>query len=393
MLKMLWKWTLLAALLSNDAVAKDVSPSEDSKTASGKHMSDEKMMINLQKSRDEVRKLQESNDACAKALEDSFSEHNLKSLQFEKRISEQEEEHVKVREQLESAKKEIAQCDAKYNNQNQVVLKVEKQLVSKQDKITKCGTQVSEIQKKLKKEENMARRLERDIKMSAKRNEALKYELDHQGDKLTLAALLSAYYDQGMDAAEWLAKKTQDWLQSDQNFITSTSRYLGTIQSSISKTSRVFYEKHLAETVDPITSKIYRFLQPHYKAVAPRIEAFSAKAQHQAKEALTLAIEGIKMFRVRAIETLLLHEHIAPHARLIVDGSLALMVIPLTIFFLRYLFRCIWWFLRGFVNVCLCCVCCGRRGKKRNPPKRKQLRPAKLAQNTSARRQVAKKNN
>ncbi|KAL0592265.1 hypothetical protein ABG067_000373 [Albugo candida] len=408
MLKVLWKWTLFTVILYNVAVAEKVRPSEEDTTSSVTHANNEKVMTELQKMRDDLRSIQEANEACNKALEDSLSDNDLKSRDFEQQISEQEKEHVKLRQQLDMAKNQISQCEVDYDNQKQTVSEAEdnvkvlngkveklgKQLVVKQEKINQCGTKLSESQKRLKIEENMIRRLERDIKMSLKRNEALKYELDHQSDKLTLAALLSAYYDQGMDAAEWLAKKIQVWVQSDDNFMSAFSQHLRTMQLSIAKSSRAFYANHLAATMDPIASKIYRFVQPHYKNLAPRVQTFSAKARLEVEETLVRAFEEFKLFRVRTIKSLLQHKHIAPHARLIVDGALALLLIPSTIFFLRFLLRCMWWCLCSLGNLCLCCVCCGRCGKRRHRSKRKQLRTIKrAAQNNSARRHVAKKNN
>lgn len=275
---------------------------------------------------------------------------------LEKKLEDAERAH---REQLERLEAQVQALEA-------TVGSVKSDLEAQAALATKREAEVAESREKLLKYAAKVKALEKDVVQSRKRNEALRSELESKEEaataaEISLSALLSSYYDEGVVVASSTVAKLREQAEQGSGTLAKVVDTLESTKQTVVDSTDKFYSENLAATVDPILADLRQAADPHVQKYLPLVQEEVARAK---LEALKLSHEGLqhaKAARLSAISALEANDHVRSHAQTIVDSVLVAVAIPLALVQFRFLLRVVWWLLSTAVCVLTLGCCCGRK--------------------------------
>jgi predicted nucleic acid-binding Zn-ribbon protein len=230
---------------------------------------------------------------------------------------------------------------------------------------TTRGEEARAAQATLAKANGQIAKLEKEVQASRKKNDKLRGELEQaKGVEVTLAALLSSYYDEGVELAEQAAEIAREQLESSSGTFEQARASIESATTSVGEVTSKFYAENLAATVDPVLADVHAAMEPHVQKYAPLVQAEAARAQEQVVAYSKQTLQHAKTARLEAIALLEENEHVAVHAQKVVDGLLLALLLPLVYIQLRLALRLLWWSVRTSVCISTCGLCCRGRGKK-----------------------------
>ncbi|TMW60892.1 hypothetical protein Poli38472_000934 [Pythium oligandrum] len=349
---------------------------------------------------EKIAEKESTHEAATQALAVAKTDAEAKLVAVEATLKEGQSEHM---EALSALQKQVAALEA-------TVAELKKQLSSEKETVVQRNAEVSEARAKLAKVSTQVKSLERDVAQSRKNNAALRDELAKMDEKLTMAALLSSYYDEGVVLASKTVTALQEQIAQAQNGTSSLSEVLTTIEDTkktILESTDKLYAEHLAATLDPVIADLRTATEPYVTEYRPVVEAELTKAQQAVADLYEVGVARAHATRGDAVTLLKQNESVAPYAQTIVDGSLVILALPIAFFAIRLALRFVWWVLSTVLCVATFGFCCGKCAKKRSKLKRKMSRkqlttaakpaaPAASTQslngNGSATRRATKKN-
>uniref|UniRef100_K3W809 Uncharacterized protein n=1 Tax=Globisporangium ultimum (strain ATCC 200006 / CBS 805.95 / DAOM BR144) TaxID=431595 RepID=K3W809_GLOUD len=306
---------------------------------------------------------------------------------LEKKLEDADARH---KEQLSALDSQVQSLEATVDSLKSDLAK-QKEIVSVRD------SEVSDARAKLLKFTDKVKSLEKDVQLSRKNNEALRSELEQKETEISLSALLSSYYDEGVVVAGSTVALLRERAEQSSGTINKVVDSFETTKKTVVETTDKFYAENLAATVDPILADIREAADPHVKKYLPIVQQEAEKAK---TEAIKLSQEGLqraKSARLEAIALLEQNENVATYAQKIVDGVLIAVAIPLVLFQIRFLLRVVWWLLSTAICVMTFgCCCSSKRSKlkrKTNSRKTVTATAAAPAASTTAATSTLKKNN
>ncbi|KAJ8561673.1 hypothetical protein ON010_g8009 [Phytophthora cinnamomi] len=181
-----------------------------------------------------------------------------------------------------------------------------------------------------------------------KKNRALSKELSETTSvELTMASLLSSYYDDALVLAEQALAAAQQKLDEQSGALEHVQGKIEDAKKTACATSSKFYKDNLAatldpilvdvrKTVDPIVADVHKAVNPHLEKYLPIVQKEAAKAKEQVVAYSQEALRRAKLARVEAITLLEQNEHVATHAQKVVDGVLIILAVPLVLFQIRF---------------------------------------------------------
>ncbi|KAF1317753.1 hypothetical protein FI667_g14553, partial [Globisporangium splendens] len=272
-------------------------------------------------------------------------------------------------------KEQLGALDTQVQSLEATVESLKSELAKQKEIVSARDSEVSDARAKLLKFTDKVKSLEKDVQLSRKNNEALRSELEQKETEISLSALLSSYYDEGVVIAGNTVALLRERAEQSSGTISKVVDTLETTKKTVVETTDKFYAENLAATVDPILADIREAADPHVKKYLPIVQEEAEKAK---TEAIKLSQEGLqraKSARLEAIALLEQNENVATHAQKIVDGVLIAVAIPLALFQIRFLLRVMWWLLSTAICVMtLGCCCSSKRSKlKRKTNSRKPV--------------------
>ncbi|RLN92454.1 hypothetical protein BBJ28_00011523 [Nothophytophthora sp. Chile5] len=268
---------------------------------------------------------------------------------------------------------------------------LEKDVEKERAALAQAETEVAVALAKLSEELARVAALEKTVTQTEKRNKALRKELDaSKSVELTLAALLSSYYDESLLLAELAAIFAGEQFTDSSGTLTHVQQTLAEAKKTVGAATDKFYTENLAATLDPIVADVHKAVDPHVAKYLPIVQGEAAKAKEQVVQMSQTALHRAKAVRLEAIALLEQNEHVAPHAQKVIDGVLLLLAVPLVLLQIRLLLRLAWWLFTTAVCVLTCGLCC--RGRKRSAKlKRKAAKKASSSSSSPVAIATAKK--
>ncbi|POM62973.1 hypothetical protein PHPALM_27794 [Phytophthora palmivora] len=359
------RWTLLAAALAVSVYAKDAAPAKDSEcVAPSAVASFESKIADLQQSNAALKlQIDSQSDEKTKLLANVAQEHEAIVLKLQKEIA--------------SLQKDV---DALEKDEKQAVQKVQNELKIALDKLS-SETKRADTREESKK----TTQLEKNLQSVEKKNKALLKELSEtKSVELSMASLLSAYYDDALVLADQAVEFAHEKLSEQSDTLEHVQSQIETAKKTACDTSSKFYQDNFAATLDPIFVDVRKTVDPIFadmhKAVHPHVEKYLPIVQNEAtkaKEQVVMysqeALRRAKVARIEAITLLEQNEHVAQHAQKVIDGVLILLAVPLVLFQIRLALRLVWWLFTTTLCVLTCGLCCGTR-KRCSKTKRKMVK-------------------
>jgi hypothetical protein len=281
---------------------------------------------------------------------------------LEKKLEDAESKH---REQLQT-------LDAQMQSLEETVGALKKDLADQEEIVLKRDSEVSDAREKLLQYAAKVKTLEKDVQLSRKSNEALRSELESKETEISLSALLSSYYDEGVVVAANTVAVLREQAEQSSGTLNKVVDTLESTKKTVVDTTDKFYTENLAATVDPILANVREAADPHVKKYLPLVQSEAEKAK---AEVIKLSQEGLKRAksaRLEAIALLEQNENVRTHAQKIVDGVLIAVAIPLALLQFRLLLRIVWWVLTTAICVLTLGCCCGRKRSKRKSSRKSQ---------------------
>ncbi|EGZ22692.1 hypothetical protein PHYSODRAFT_558225 [Phytophthora sojae] len=241
---------------------------------------------------------------------------------------------------------------------------LEKDVGSQKEAVDKAQAELKAALDKLADEIKRASTLDKNLQALEKKNRAMSMELSETTSvELTMASLLSAYYDDALVVAEQALVFAQQKLDEQSGALDHVQVTIEDAKKTACDTTSKFYQDNLAATLDPILVDVHKSVHPHLEKYLPIVQQKVAKAKEQAVVYSQEALRRAKLARVEAITLLEQNEHVANHAQKVVDGVLVVLAVPLVLFQIRLALRLVWWLFTTTLCVLTCGLCC--RSRKR----------------------------
>ncbi|RLN71624.1 hypothetical protein BBJ29_002607 [Phytophthora kernoviae] len=296
---------------------------------------------------------------------------------------------AKEHEALEKAEKEVKAAVAKVSTETARVSEIqkdvsvlEKDVAKERAAVTQAEAELKAALAKLAEETARVTALEKRSLSVEKHNKVLRKELDESTVvELTMAALLSSYYDEGLIWAELGLVYAQERLDEQSGTLRQVQDKLQDAKKTACEASSRFYADNLAATLDPILVDVHKTVNPiiadvrkavnpHVAKYLPIVQSEVTKAKTQAVQWSQEALRRAKLARLEAIVLLEQNEHVAAHAQKVIDGVLIVLAVPLVWLQINLALRLVWWLFTSTLCVLTCGLCCGAR-KRGTKSKRK----------------------
>ncbi|KAG6586799.1 transport protein sec1 protein [Phytophthora cinnamomi] len=394
------RWTLLAAALAVSVCAKDAEPEAAECLAPAAVAALESKVGELRQSNAALQ-LQVDSQAADKTrlLADVAQEHEAIVLKLqgeiaaltkdvealEKDVGSQKEAVDKTQAELKAALDKLNAETKRADSRDGDVAKLEQDLVQERSAVTETQAELKAALAKLADESKRSSALDKSLQALEKKNRALSKELSETTSvELTMASLLSSYYDDALVLAEQALAAAQQKLDEQSGALEHVQGKIEDAKKTACATSSKFYKDNLAatldpilvdvrKTVDPIVADVHKAVNPHLEKYLPIVQKEAAKAKEQVVAYSQEALRRAKLARVEAITLLEQNEHVATHAQKVVDGVLIILAVPLVLFQIRLALRLVWWLFTAMVCVLTCGMCCGSR-KRCSKTKRKGVK-------------------
>ncbi|KAF1791623.1 Sec1-like, domain 2 [Phytophthora cactorum] len=366
------RWTLLIAALAVSVYAKDAAPvkSDAECTAPSVVASFESKIADLKQSNSALQlQVDAQGKEKTKLLADVAKQHEAIVLKLQNDIATLEKDVAIEKQAVEKAKAELKSALDKLSSES-------KRAASRDRALAKLAEQTKKTTQ-----------LEKSKESFEKKNKALLKDLSEANSvELTMASLLSSYYDDALVLAEQAVVYAQEKLNEQSDTLEHVQGHIENAKKTACDTTSKFYQENLAatldpilvdvhKTVDPIWADVHSAVHPHLERYVPIVQNEAAKAKEQVVVYSQEALRRAKLARIEAITLLEQNEHVAQHAQKVIDGVLILLAIPLVLFQIRLALRLVWWLLTTTLCVLTCGLCCGSR-KRSSKTKRKVVKKA-----------------
>ncbi|KAG1713031.1 hypothetical protein DVH05_000759 [Phytophthora capsici] len=388
------RWTLVAAALAVSVYAKGAPAKDKVECASPSVVADFKSKIaDLTKSNSALQLQVDSQEKDqTQLLADVAQEHEKIVLKLQEEIAALqkdvetlEKDVTKEKHAVEKAEAELKKTLAKLSGETKRVAEMDGDVTKLEEQLTKERAELKAALAKLEDVTKKTTQLEKTHQNVEKRNKALLKELSEaKSVELSMASLLSLYYDDALILAEQAVVYTQEKLNEQSGTLEQVQTHIETAKKTACDRSSQFYKENLAATLDPILADVHKTVTPIlddvHKTVNPHVEKYlpivqneATKVKNQVSVYSQEALRRAKLARIDAITLLEQNEHVAQHAQKVIDGVLIVLAVPLVLFQIRLALRIVWWLLTTTLCVATCGLCCGSR-KRNAKMKRKSVK-------------------
>ncbi|KAE8904099.1 hypothetical protein PF005_g18531 [Phytophthora fragariae] len=398
------RWTLLAAALAVSVCAKDAAPIKEDAAAeclAPAAVTALESKVDELKQSNAALQLQVDSQAADKTrlLADVAQEHETIVLKLqgeiaaltkdvevlEKDVRSQTEAVDKTRAELKAALEKLSAETKRAESRDGDVAKLEQDLAQERSATAETQAELKAALAKLADESKRASALDRNLQALEKKNRAMSKELSEATSvELTMASLLSSYYDDALVLAELALVFAQQKLDEQSGALDHVQVKIEDAKKTARDSTSKFYTDNLAatldpilvdvhKTVDPILADVHKAVNPHLEKYLPIVQQEAAKAKEQVVVYSQEALRRAKLARVEAITLLEQNEHVATHAQKVVDGVLIVLAVPLVMFQIRLALRLAWWLFTSTLCLLTCGLCCGSR-KRGSKTKRKGVK-------------------
>ncbi|TDH68666.1 hypothetical protein CCR75_004922 [Bremia lactucae] len=363
-------WALFAVSLVVSVLAKGKAKSQDNLTCLAPSA--------VASFESKIAELQESNAALqlqletAKAqLEDKAPNHEVDVSELQKEIHELKKNVASEKQgftlELNSALNKLSTETKRAATLDNQVTKLKMDLATEQAASSTASTELKAAVAEKARQAKKIAQLEKTIQSMDKKNKALLKDLsDSTPVDLSLASLLSSYYDEALVLAEDAAGIAQQKLHEQSDTLDFVQGQIKTAKTTAWDTTSSFYAENLAATFDPVLANVHEAVHPHTEKYLPLLQTEGAKAKDMVIVYSQKALRHAKRARLEAIALLEQNEHVAQHARKIIDGVLIVLAVPVVMFQVRLALRLVWWVLTTTLCVLTCGLCCGARKRSSN---------------------------
>ncbi|KAL3670140.1 hypothetical protein V7S43_004455 [Phytophthora oleae] len=395
------RWTLLAAALAVSVHAKGTPAKDKAECASPSVVADFKSKIAVLTKSNAVLQLQVDSQAKdqTQLLADVAQEHETIVLKLQDEISALqkdvetlEKDVAKEKHAVEKAEAELKSALAKLTGETKRIAEMDSDVTKLEEQLTKERAELKAALAKLADETKKTTQLKKTHQNVEKKNKALLKELSEaKSVELSMASLLSLYYDDALVLAEQAVEYTQEKLNEQSDTLEQVQTH---IETACDKSSQ-FYKENLAATLDPILADVHKTVNPIledvHKTVHPHVEKYlpivqneAAKVKNQVGVYSQEALRRAKLARIDAITLLEQNEHVAQHAQKVIDGVLIVLAVPLVLFQIRLALRLVWWLLTTTLCVATCGLCCGSRKRSAKAKRKFVKKSAAIDQSLNA---------
>ncbi|TDH69060.1 hypothetical protein CCR75_004910 [Bremia lactucae] len=340
-------WALFAVSLVVSVLAKGKAKSKDNLTCLAPSA--------VASFESKIAELQESNAALQLQLETAKAQLEDKAPNHEVDVSELQKEIHELKKNVASEKQgftlELTSALNKFRTESAATLdnqvtKLKKDLATEQAAAFTASTELKVAVADKARQAKKIAQLEKTIQSVDKKNKALLKDLsDSTPVDLSLASLLSSYYDEALVLAEDAAGIAQQKLHEQSDTLDFVQGQIETAKTTAWDTTSSFYAENLAATIDPVLANVHEAVHPHTEKYLPLLQTEGAKAKDMVIVYSQKALRHAKRARLEAIALLEQNEHVAQHARKIIDGVLIVLAVPVVMFQVRLALRLVWWVL------------------------------------------------
>ncbi|KAI9912323.1 hypothetical protein PsorP6_006693 [Peronosclerospora sorghi] len=407
MRRKLWTFVAPVAVLLAAKVALVVSERSDCVEPSTVHALETK-----------VSELRDANAALERHVESQRAEH---AQLLTKMATEQEEVVVTLKQEIETLKQHVTTLESEVAQETKraatketevetvletlsketarvvscerELLKREEDLIEERANVAAAEAALQSTQSQLAAATKQVTQLEKRYSVLEKKTTALTKELGvAKSMELTLAALLSSYYDDALVLLEQTLDFAHEKMSAQSSTLERVQSTIEDVTNTARETTNKFYHENLATTldpivvnvrnkVDPVLADVHEAVRPHLTTHLPLVHHMVAKAKDHVVVFLQAALVRAKVVRHKTIMLLAQNEHVGVHAQKIVDAVLLTLCVPLVLFHLRLVVRLAWWSVTTTLCVLTCGLCCGR--KRPTKTKRKMKTPSGYTKGTA----------
>ncbi|KAH7482177.1 uncharacterized protein KRP23_5351 [Phytophthora ramorum] len=395
------RWTLLAAALAVSVYAKDTKAPADAECAAPSVVAAFEAKIGSLQQANTALKLQVETQTADKTrlLADVAQEHETIVLKLqneiaalstdvaalEKDVESQRKTGDKAEKELKAALAKLTGEAARAASRDSDITKLEKELAKERSTAAQNDAELKAALAKVAEQTKRVSALEKSHQSVEKKHQGLLKELSEAKTvELTLASLLSSYYDDALVLTEQAVEFAQQKLDEQSETLEQVQIQLTQAKKAACDSTSRFYQENLAETldpifvdvrktVDPILADVHKAVNPHVEKFLPIVQNEVTKAKEQAVQYSQEALRRAKLARIEAITLLEQNEHVAGHAQKVIDGVLVVLAVPLVLFQTRLALRLAWWLFTTTLCLLTCGLCCGTR-KRSSKTKRKVVK-------------------
>ncbi|EEY63516.1 uncharacterized protein PITG_15866 [Phytophthora infestans T30-4] len=395
------RWTLLVAALAVSVCAKDAAPvkTDGECTAPSVVASFESKIADLEQSKSELQlQVDAHGKEKTKLLADVAKEHEAIVLKLQDEIATLEKDVAIEKHAVEKAEAELKSALDKLKSESKRAISRDSDVIRLEEDLAKERTAAAERDAELKaalaklaEQAKKTTQLEKSKDSFEKKNKALLKDLgEAKAVELSMAALLSMYYDDALVLAEQAVVYAQEKLNEQSDTLEQVQGHFENAKKTASDTTSKFYQENLAATLDPILVDVQKTVDPIWADVhktvneryLPLVQDEAAKVKEQVVVYSQEALRRAKLARNEAITLLEQNDYVAHHAQKVIDGVLILLAIPLVLFQIRLALRLVWWLLTTTLCTLTCGLCCGSR--KRSSKTKRVKKTASVNQSLNA---------
>ncbi|CEG36609.1 uncharacterized protein PHALS_03154 [Plasmopara halstedii] len=388
-------WTLFSAALAVYAGVEGVSADKESAACIAPSVvaSYELKIEDLKQSNDKLQRQVDAQDKeKIQLLADVAQEHEIIVTKLQTEIAALQNEVESREEALKTAKAELTSREDKFNTEfkrvsslDDDVKELETSLANERALVAEMNAELKAAMAELAHQTSRVAQLEKSYSNMEKKNKALLKDLgENKSVELSMASLLSSYYDDALVLAEEIADFAQQKLNEQTDTLEHVQGHIETAKNAAWDTSSKFYQENLAGTLDPILIDVHETVHPHAEKYLTVLKNEAAKTQKVVLMYSREALSRAKRMRIESIEILEQNDYVAQYAQKIIDGILILLAVPLASFPVRLALRLMWWLLTTTLCVLTCGLCCGARKSSPNTKPKLVKKTASVNQSSNS---------
>lgn len=303
-------------------------------------------------------------------LEEATARWATEKTALEAQFTKEKDNHHATAALLRNAKvdsdKTVGVLEAKLEAAQAQVKALDGLLAAEKASSATRDSEIADAKTELAKLAKQVSSLEKEVQQSRKKNEALRHELENSNVEVSLSALLSSYYDEGVVLAGTTVELLREQADQSSGSINQVLKTLDSTTQTIKSTTEKLYAENLAATVDPILSNVREAADPHVQKILPIVQEEVAKAKAKAIDFSHEGLRRAKSAREEAIVLLQQNENVAPYSQKIIDAVLIAVAVPLLLVQIRLVLRIVFWVISTIFYVLTLGYCCGACAKKRS---------------------------
>ncbi|KAG7394129.1 vacuolar sorting protein VPS33/slp1 [Phytophthora boehmeriae] len=330
----------------------------------------EEIVVKLQ---EEIKTLTHEVDVLQKDLKQEQDAVQKKDEELQAAVAKQRQALEKKEQELQAAAAAASSETGRISELQTDIEVLEKDVAKERAAVAHAEAELKAALAKLAEETARVAALKKSALSVEKRNKILRKELEEsKAVELTMASLLSSYYDEGLIWAELGLVYAMERLDDQSGTLQQVQDKLQDAKKTACEASSKFYADNLAatldpilenarKTVDPIIADVHKTVNPHVEKYLPIMQSEATKAKTQVVYWSQEALRRAKLARLEAIKLLEQNEHVAAHAQKVIDGVLIVLAVPLVWLQLNLVLRLVWWLFTTTLCVLTCGLCCGAR--------------------------------